>query len=61
MHFLSALIDLPFLQVCNVCKEQFESKTKLFAHINDTGHALASASAKDNESDRTKKGRKGKR
>ncbi|KIM84393.1 hypothetical protein PILCRDRAFT_818754 [Piloderma croceum F 1598] len=45
-------------QVCNVCKEQFESKTKLFAHINDTGHALASASA---ESDRTKKGRKGKR
>jgi len=48
-------------QVCNVCKEQFKSKTKLFAHINNTGHALASASATDNETDRTKKGRKGKR
>lgn len=48
-------------QICNVCKEQFESKTKLFAHINDTGHALASASAKENESDRTKRGSKGKR
>ncbi|KAF9448619.1 DnaJ-domain-containing protein [Macrolepiota fuliginosa MF-IS2] len=26
---------------CNVCNENFESKTKLFSHINETGHALA--------------------
>ena len=25
---------------CNVCKEVFESKTKLFKHVNATGHAL---------------------
>ncbi|CAL1715733.1 unnamed protein product [Somion occarium] len=29
--------------VCNVCGEQFESKTKLFAHINELGHAAASS------------------
>lgn len=26
---------------CNVCKETFENRTKLFAHINAEGHALA--------------------
>lgn len=26
--------------VCNVCKQSFESKSKLFKHINTTGHAL---------------------
>jgi len=25
---------------CNVCKEQFDSKSKLFKHVNATGHAL---------------------
>ncbi|CAE6364284.1 unnamed protein product [Rhizoctonia solani] len=28
-------------QVCNVCTESFESRTKLFAHIEATGHQLA--------------------
>jgi DnaJ family protein A protein 5 len=28
-------------QVCNVCNEVFENKTKLFAHVRDTGHAAA--------------------
>ena len=28
-------------QVCNVCSETFTSRTKLFQHIADTGHALA--------------------
>lgn len=27
--------------VCNVCKQPFESRTKLFNHIRDMGHALA--------------------
>ncbi|ETW82939.1 hypothetical protein HETIRDRAFT_66827 [Heterobasidion irregulare TC 32-1] len=31
-------------QRCNVCSKEFESKTKLFAHINETGHALADES-----------------
>ncbi|KAJ7573863.1 DnaJ domain-containing protein [Mycena floridula] len=26
---------------CNICSETFESKTKLFAHVNDKGHASA--------------------
>jgi hypothetical protein len=63
LHSLSNSVFLMtgmHLQICNVCKEQFGSKTKLFAHINDTGHALASGSIKDDEADRTK-GRKGKR
>jgi len=29
-------------QTCNVCAESFTSRTKLFDHIKDTGHALAS-------------------
>jgi DnaJ family protein A protein 5 len=46
-------------QMCNLCKEQFESKTKLFAHIHNMGHALASAeNVKHNQA---KKGKKGKR
>ncbi|KAI5121238.1 hypothetical protein M0805_007245 [Coniferiporia weirii] len=28
-------------ETCNVCKQSFTSRTKLFAHINETGHALA--------------------
>lgn len=30
---------------CNVCEETFSSKTKLFAHISLTGHALATPEA----------------
>jgi len=26
---------------CNVCGEKFSSKTKLFAHIDEEGHAIA--------------------
>ncbi len=26
---------------CNVCKSGFESRSKLFNHIRETGHALA--------------------
>jgi DnaJ homolog subfamily A member 5 len=39
---------------CNLCKEGFASKTKLFSHINETGHALAMANV-------GKEGKKGKR
>ncbi|KAG9047348.1 hypothetical protein FS837_002509 [Tulasnella sp. UAMH 9824] len=28
-------------ETCNVCEEQFPSRTKLFSHIKETGHALA--------------------
>jgi len=54
-----ALLGQVTSHTCNVCKEQFESKTKLFAHINNTGHALASP--EDIEHHRTKKGKKEKR
>ncbi|GAA5954121.1 hypothetical protein JCM8115_003316 [Rhodotorula mucilaginosa] len=30
---------------CNVCSESFPSRSKLFQHINDTGHALADGAA----------------
>jgi len=29
------------IERCNVCDEEFPSRTKLFTHINQTGHALA--------------------
>ncbi|THH28232.1 hypothetical protein EUX98_g5945 [Antrodiella citrinella] len=38
---------------CNVCSSQFDTRTKLFAHISDSGHASAM------ESSRGKKGKKG--
>lgn len=28
-------------ETCNICEEQFPSRTKLFVHIKETGHALA--------------------
>ncbi|KAF5382061.1 hypothetical protein D9615_004223 [Tricholomella constricta] len=46
---------------CNVCRQRFTSKTKLFAHIKETGHALAVPDTKDSEEHRGKKGRKAKR
>ncbi|KAI8367800.1 hypothetical protein EDC96DRAFT_146511 [Choanephora cucurbitarum] len=39
---------------CNVCAEQFETRNQLFAHIKETGHALASEQG-------GKGGKKGKR
>ncbi|KAF9024928.1 DnaJ-domain-containing protein [Hymenopellis radicata] len=44
--------------MCNVCAESFASKTKLFAHIGDTGHARAEPDAPPS---RSKKGKSGKR
>ncbi|KAG0708086.1 DnaJ-domain-containing protein [Suillus ampliporus] len=51
----AANVEVEHSMVCNVCKKPFESRTKLFAHIRETGHALA----KSEEPARGKKGRKG--
>ncbi|KAH8117735.1 DnaJ-domain-containing protein [Phellopilus nigrolimitatus] len=40
-----AVTQIPAQEVCNVCKEPFGSRTKLFSHIAETGHALAGAGA----------------
>jgi len=40
---------------CNVCSQLFDSKTKLFGHIRQTGHALASPI--DGKSQQRRKGR----
>jgi len=48
---------------CNVCRQLFASKTKLFSHIKETGHASA-LPVNDEESggkSQGKKGKKGKR
>jgi DnaJ family protein A protein 5 len=45
---------------CNLCKQSFPSKTKLFAHINETGHAIASPTNKEVQ-DKPKKANKGRR
>ncbi|KAG8213198.1 hypothetical protein J3R82DRAFT_11663 [Butyriboletus roseoflavus] len=45
-------------QVCNVCKKSFDSRTKLFNHIQETGHALAHP---DDRASQTRKSKKGKR
>ncbi|KZT63451.1 DnaJ-domain-containing protein [Daedalea quercina L-15889] len=43
---------------CNVCKSEFDSRTKLFAHIKSTGHAAA-ATPIDGSPGGVKKGKKG--
>ncbi|TIB68187.1 hypothetical protein E3Q24_03779 [Wallemia mellicola] len=48
---------VPITLYCNVCHEPFSSRTKLFNHIRDTGHALAGPD--DHKYKRNKK--KGKR
>lgn len=48
------------VQHCNVCKAEFDSRTKLFAHIKVTGHAAATP-LDESRASGTKKGRKGKR
>ncbi|KIJ51106.1 hypothetical protein M422DRAFT_158783 [Sphaerobolus stellatus SS14] len=40
---------------CNVCDDTFESKTRLFTHIRETGHALAEEA---NSSNKSRKGRR---
>lgn len=35
-----------FFKVCNVCDNTFTSRTKLFAHINESGHASAASEDK---------------
>jgi len=45
-------------QVCNVCKEPFDSRTRLFNHIQETGHALAQPDDKPSQIRKTKKGKR---
>ncbi|KAI6025784.1 DnaJ-domain-containing protein [Pisolithus orientalis] len=49
----------PPAQTCNVCKQPFGSRTKLFAHIRETGHALTTPLDGDKPHD--KRGKKSKR
>ena len=44
-------------EICNVCQETFSSRTKLFSHIKETGHAAAVQATEGSG----KSGRKGKR
>jgi hypothetical protein len=45
---------------CNVCEEEYSSRTKLFEHVRDSGHALASEGDVGGGSS-SKKSKKGKR
>ena len=45
-------------EVCNVCQMHFTSRTKLFSHINDTGHAAAVAVDESDLAERKAKGGK---
>jgi len=45
-------------QACNVCKKSFDSRTKLFSHIRETGHALAHP---DDGASQVRKSEKGKK
>ncbi|KAL1688644.1 hypothetical protein GGG16DRAFT_115761 [Schizophyllum commune] len=44
---------------CNVCGEAFPSKTKLFGHIESSGHALAAPEGKAGGGGKGKRGKKG--
>jgi DnaJ family protein A protein 5 len=45
--------------VCEICKEEFDSRNKLFAHIKEQGHArLKSEPAKENKAKKSKSKKK---
>ncbi|KAH7928282.1 DnaJ-domain-containing protein [Leucogyrophana mollusca] len=48
----------PQALICNVCSEPFDSRTKLFTHIKETGHALAE---REDDSHKRVKGKKSKK
>ncbi|QRW18381.1 DnaJ domain protein [Rhizoctonia solani] len=47
-------------QVCNVCAESFESRSKLFAHIEEEGHQLAAPDKGTNSQNKKSGAKKGK-
>ncbi|GAB1526940.1 hypothetical protein RhiTH_010114 [Rhizoctonia solani] len=47
-------------QVCNVCTESFESRSKLFAHIEEEGHQLAAPDKGTNSQNKKSGAKKGK-
>ncbi|CAE7082403.1 unnamed protein product [Rhizoctonia solani] len=47
-------------QVCNVCSESFDSRTKLFAHIEATGHQLATPGKSPSTQNKKNGAKKGK-
>lgn len=52
------------VEKCNVCGEGFDSRSKLFNHVREEGHALADSSLKDQvweAQEQNVKGKKGKR
>ncbi|KAL5526038.1 hypothetical protein ACEPAG_7376 [Sanghuangporus baumii] len=48
--------SVPGEQICNVCSATFPSRTKLFEHINKTGHALAASTVPSSNRGASKKG-----
>ncbi|KAH7912019.1 DnaJ-domain-containing protein [Hygrophoropsis aurantiaca] len=47
----------PNALICNSCSETFSSRTKLFTHIKETGHALAEAKVGSQKHEKSKKGK----
>ncbi|KAF8738396.1 DnaJ molecular chaperone homology domain, partial [Rhizoctonia solani] len=47
-------------QICNVCTESFESRSKLFAHIEEEGHQLAAPDKGTNSQNKKSGAKKGK-
>ncbi|KAH9941358.1 DnaJ-domain-containing protein [Amylocystis lapponica] len=43
---------------CNVCKSEFDSRTKLFAHVKASGHALADPTSDEAQGKRGKRGKR---
>jgi hypothetical protein len=43
---------------CNVCEEVYNSRTKLFEHVRESGHALASEGAGSSSGKKSKKGKR---
>lgn len=47
--------DVAAAERCNVCREGFDSRSKLFTHIRETGHALATTNGGVGPQSKTKK------
>ncbi|KAG5731586.1 DnaJ like protein subfamily C member, partial [Termitomyces sp. T112] len=43
---------------CNVCQQRFPSRTKLFSHVKESGHALATPGTPDDDDETQSRGKK---
>ncbi|KZT57907.1 DnaJ-domain-containing protein [Calocera cornea HHB12733] len=57
LSYIAPLL-IVYTQKCNVCGDEFDSRTKLFAHVRETGHAAAEPEKGKAGGNKSKKGKR---